>query len=44
MNDLFIYLFKVSVATAVLYLVYLSFFRKETFYVRNRIFLILVQT
>lgn len=42
MNDLFIYLFKVSVATAALYLVYLLLFRKDTFYVRNRIFLILV--
>lgn len=42
MNDLFIYLFKVSVATATLYLVYLLLFRKDTFYVRNRIFLILV--
>ena len=42
MNDLIIYLFKVSVATAALYLVYLLLFRKDTFYVRNRIFLILV--
>lgn len=42
MNDLFLYLFKVSFATAVLYLVYLLLFRKDTFYIRNRIFLILI--
>jgi len=42
MNDLFIYLLKVSLTAAVLYLVYLLLFRKDTFYVRNRIFLILV--
>jgi hypothetical protein len=42
MNDLFIYLLKASLATAALYLMYLLFFRKDTFYVRNRVFLILV--
>ncbi len=42
MNDLFIYLLKVSLGTSVLYLVFLLLFRKDTFYIRNRIFLILI--
>jgi TonB family protein len=42
MNDLFIYLLKVSAGTTLLYLSYLLLFRKDTFYRRNRIFLILI--
>ncbi len=42
MNDLFLYLLKVSAGTTLLYLSYLLLFRKDTFYRRNRIFLILI--
>lgn len=42
MNNLFLYLLKVSAATTLFYLCYLLLFRKDTFYLRNRIFLILI--
>jgi TonB family protein len=41
MDNLLLYLFKVSAGTTLLYLCYLLLFRKDTFYRRNRIFLIL---
>lgn len=41
MDNLLIYLLKVTAGTTLFYLTYLVFFRKETFYLRNRIFLIL---
>ena len=41
MDNLLLYLLKVTAGTTLLYLIYLVFFRKETFYLRNRIFLIL---
>lgn len=40
MDNLLLYLFKVSVVTMLLYLCYVLFFSKDTFYLRNRIFLI----
>ncbi len=42
MDNLLIYLFKVSVGTTLLYICYLLLFSKDTFYVRNRILLILI--
>jgi len=41
LDNILIYLLKVSAGTTLFYLTYLVFFRKETFYLRNRIFLIL---
>ena len=41
MDNLLLYLLKVSAGTTLLYLCYLLFFSKDTFYLRNRIFLIL---
>lgn len=41
MDNLLLYLLKVSAGTTLLYLSYLLLFRKDTFYRRNRIFLIL---
>jgi TonB family protein len=41
MDNLFIYLLKVSAGTILFYLFYLLLFSKDTFYLRNRIFLIL---
>jgi TonB family protein len=41
MDKLLLYLLKVSACTTVFYLCYLLLFRKDTFYMRNRIFLIL---
>jgi TonB family protein len=41
MNNLLLYLLKVSAATTLFYLCYLLLFRKDTFYRRNRILLIL---
>ena len=41
MDNLLLYLLKVSAGTTLLYLCYLLLFRKDTFYLRNRIFLIL---
>jgi len=40
MNNLLIYLLKVSAGTMLLHLCYILFFSKDTFYLRNRIFLI----
>jgi beta-lactamase regulating signal transducer with metallopeptidase domain len=40
MDNLLIYLLKVSVVTLLLYLCFILFFSKDTFYLRNRIFLI----
>jgi len=40
MDNLLLYLLKVSVVTMLLYLCYILFFSKDTFYLRNRIFLI----
>ena len=40
MDSLLLYLLKISGGTTALYLLYLLFFRKDTFYQRNRIFLI----
>lgn len=40
MDSLLLYLLKISGGTTVLYLLYLLFFRKDTFYQRNRIYLI----
>jgi bla regulator protein blaR1 len=40
MDNLLLYLLKVSVVTMLLYLCYVLFFSKDTFYLRNRIFLI----
>lgn len=40
MDNLLLYLLKVSVVTMLLYLCYILFFSKDTFYFRNRIFLI----
>lgn len=42
MDNILLYLFKVSAGTTLLYLCYLLLFRKDTFYVRNRILLILI--
>src|SRR5665811_105585 len=41
MDNLLLYLLKVSAGTTLLYLCYLLLFRKDTFYLRNRILLIL---
>jgi TonB family protein len=41
MTSLFIYLIKVSAGILILYLLYLLLFRKDTFYFRNRVLLIL---
>jgi TonB family protein len=41
MSNLLLYLLKVSAGTTLFYLCYLLLFRSETFYLRNRIFLIL---
>ena len=41
MDSLLLYLLKVAAGTTLFYLSYLLLFRNETFYVRNRIFLIL---
>ncbi|HUX94301.1 MAG TPA: M56 family metallopeptidase [Bacteroidales bacterium] len=41
MDNMLLYLLKVTAGTTLFYLTYLVFFRKETFYLRNRIFLIL---
>jgi len=40
MDNLFLYLLKISTGTMLLYLCYFLFFSKDTFYLRNRIFLI----
>lgn len=40
MDNLLLYLLKVSIGTMLLYLCYIIFFSKDTFYLRNRIFLI----
>lgn len=40
MDDLFLYLLKASAGTMLLYLCYILFFSKDTFYLRNRIFLL----
>lgn len=40
MDNLLLYLLKVSVGTMLLYLCYILFFSTDTFYLRNRIFLI----
>ncbi len=42
MDSLLIYLLKVSAATTLLYLCYLLFFSRDTFYLRNRILLIMI--
>jgi TonB family protein len=42
MDNLLIYLFKVSIGTTLLYIGYLLLFSKDTFYIRNRILLILI--
>jgi TonB family protein len=42
MDNLLLYLLKVSAGTALFYLCYLLLFRKDTFYIRNRILLILI--
>jgi TonB family protein len=42
MANLLLYLVKVSAGTTLLYLCYLLLFRKDTFYLRNRILLILI--
>jgi len=42
MDNLLLYLLKVSAGTSLLYLCYLLLFRKDTFYLRNRVFLILI--
>lgn len=42
MNNLLIYILKVSAGTTLLYLCYLLFFSKDTFYLRNRILLIIM--
>jgi TonB family protein len=41
MDNLFVNLLKMTAGTTLLYLCYLLFFRKDTFYLRNRIYLIL---
>ena len=41
MDNLLIYLLKVTAGTTLLYLTFLVFFRRDTFYLRNRILLIL---
>jgi len=41
MNDFLLYLLKVSAGIGIIYLVYLTIFSKDTFYLRNRILLIL---
>jgi TonB family protein len=41
MDNLLLYLLKVSAGTTLFYLSYLLFFSKDTFYMRNRVFLIL---
>ncbi len=40
MDNLLLYLLKVSAGTMMLYLCYILFFSKDTFYLRNRIFLL----
>ncbi|MBK9391595.1 MAG: hypothetical protein IPN68_15955 [Bacteroidetes bacterium] len=40
MDNILLYLLKVTAGTALFYLTYLVFYRKETFYLRNRIILI----
>ena len=40
MDNLLLYLLKVSAGIMLLYLCYILFFSKDTFYLRNRIFLI----
>ncbi|MBK7627253.1 MAG: TonB family protein [Bacteroidales bacterium] len=42
MNNLLLYFLKVSAGTTMLYLCYLLFFSKDTFYLRNRILLIMM--
>jgi TonB family protein len=42
MDNLFLYLFKVSTATILLYLGYIIFFKRDTFHSRNRVLLILI--
>lgn len=42
MDNLLLYLLKVSAGTSLLYLCYLLLFRKDTFYLRNRILLMLI--
>jgi hypothetical protein len=42
MDNLLLYLLKVSAGTTLFYLCYLILFSKDTFYLRNRIFLILI--
>ena len=42
MNNLLLYILKVSAGTTLLYLCYLLFFPKDTFYLRNRILLIVI--
>src|SRR5450759_3816867 len=42
MDNLLLYLLKISAGTTLLYLCYLLLFRKDTFYLRNRILLILI--
>jgi hypothetical protein len=42
MDNLLLYLLKVSAGTTLFYLCYLVLFSKDTFYLRNRIFLILI--
>jgi TonB family protein len=41
MDNLLLYLIKVTAGTTLFYICYLLVFRKDTFYIRNRIFLIL---
>lgn len=41
MNDYILYILEASIGTAILYLIYVSFFSKETFYQRNRWYLII---
>ena len=42
MNNLFLYLLKVSVGTTIFYICYLLLFSRDKFYVRNRILLVLI--
>jgi TonB family protein len=42
MNNLLLYILKVSAGTTILYICYLLLFSKDTFYLRNRILLILI--
>ena len=41
MNNFLVYLLKVSAGIGIIYLVYLVIFSRDTFYLRNRILLIL---